>query len=722
MLSMNGYSVKKKLLSVFTLSCLMFSSIQADENASIKAVSTPIQPDKSNDAEGKSVTEENFNISKQLSGEDSIEGFNRTMFNANHFFIRWVFRPIGSCYGSIVPRPGIEAINRFTDNLEFVGRMLSCFCQAKFGGGGTELLRFLTNTTAGGAGFFEVADPWFGLKRQDEDFGKAFYCWGIGSGCYMFLPGPGPKNVRDTVGTVFDYAFDPKTYFYGGQSFTYLNLGTHGYATYERLALANFDTYEVLKDIGCARRRLKLTEWQPEPVQPGSNNITKKTDTANIQPQSTLTAEFKEQVIKLPGYNSQSPALDTLRVEMFDTQNDGQSLWVDLSWWNSDFPNDGSIRSVRVNENRRKMDYKIWTQPDNLNAPMVYIIPGLGSHCLSPTTCSMAEMLYNRGYSVVTLSSAMNWEFMESAATTLVPGYTPVDAEDVRNAIAAISKDLAENKSIVPGRKFVIGYSLGALHTLFIAQSEMSENRLGIDKFVAINTPVDLRYGMSRIDEYYNIWRDFGTPDEALNQGLDAMGKYMIIAKRRYPWDTDYINDKIKSNESIKAEKKPENDTSAPEFYHVNMSERQAKLLIGYSFKRSIQEVIVCIHHQRDLGILKTPYRWGNRTALYEELEDFTFDKYLNTFIIQYYSEKLNKRVTAEQLNNESGLHAISAKLASNQKVNLIHTMDDFLETDSDRIWLKNTFGNRIVFFEHGGHLGNLYLGKMHESICQALK
>jgi ABC-type transporter lipoprotein component MlaA len=718
---MNGYSVKKKLLSVLSLSCVLFCHIQADENASSKVVSTQIHPDKSNDADGKSVTEENFNISKQLSGEDSIEGFNRAMFNANHFFIRWVFRPIGSCYGSIVPRPGIEAINRFTDNLEFVGRMLSCFCQAKFGGGGTELLRFLTNTTAGGAGFFEVADPWFGLKRQDEDFGKAFYCWGIGSGCYMFLPGPGPKNVRDTVGTVFDYAFDPKTYFYGGQSFTYLNLGTHGYATYERLALANFDTYEVLKDIGCARRRLKLTEWQPEPVKPGSDISSKKT-TTSIQPQSIFSAEFKEQVIKLPGYNSQSPALDTLRVEMFDTQNDGQSLWVDLSWWNSDFPNYGSIRSVLVNGNRRKMDYKVWTQPDNLNAPMVFIIPGLGSHCLSPTACSMAEMLYNRGYSVVTLSSAMNWEFMESAATTLVPGYTPVDAEDVRNAIAAISKDLAENESIVPGRKFVIGYSLGALHTLFIAQSEMSDNRLGIDKFVAINTPVDLRYGMSRIDEYYNVWRDFGTPDEALNQGLDAMGKYMIIAKRRYPWDTDYINDKIKSNESIKAEKKPEKDTSAPDFYHVNMSERQAKLLIGYSFKRSIQEVIVCIHHQRDLGILKTPYSWGNRTPLYEELEDFTFDKYLNTFIIQYYSEKLNKRVTAEQLNNESGLRAIGAKIASNQKVNLIHTMDDFLETDSDRVWLKNTFGNRIVFFEHGGHLGNLYLGKMHESICQSLK
>ncbi|MHB9057184.1 MAG: MlaA family lipoprotein, partial [Paludibacteraceae bacterium] len=191
-----------------------------------------------------------LDFTEKLTGQDSIEGFNRSMYWTNHFFVRWVFRPIGSVYGSIVPRPGIDAINRFTDNLGFPVRMFSCFCQAKFGGGGTEFLRFLSNTTLGVAGFFEVADPWFGLRRQDDDFGKAFYCWGIGNGCYLFLPGAGPSNIRDGTGKIFDFAFDPKSYIYFGQTFTYLNLGTRQYADYERMSLANGDPYQLFKNLG----------------------------------------------------------------------------------------------------------------------------------------------------------------------------------------------------------------------------------------------------------------------------------------------------------------------------------------------------------------------------------------------------------------------------------------------------------------------------------------
>jgi hypothetical protein len=437
-------------------------------------------------------------------------------------------------------------------------------------------------------------------------------------------------------------------------------------------------------------------------------------------PISPLVNEFGKQVIRLPDYHSQGAALDTLRVEMFDVQNDDESLWVDLSWWNSDFINQGSIRSVCVNENRRKMDYKLWAQPDKPNAQLIFIIPGLGSHCLSQTAGAFAEVLFQRGYTVVTMSSSMNWEFMESAATTLVPGYTPVDAEDVRNAIAAISKDLAENEAIIPERKHILGYSLGALHTLFIAKTEKNDNKLGIDHYIAINPPVDLRYGMSKIDAYYSSWQVDKTAEQALEQGLDAMGKYMIIMKKRHPWKVNFElnNQDLKQNDKSA----PAVDGNAKNIYQIDMTEAQAKLLVGYSFKRSIQEVMVCIHHQKDLGILQTPYSWGGRTALYEELEEFTFEKYLNTFIIKHYSEVMKKTVTADELNKASSLRAVSADIAANPKIHLIHSLDDFLQSDDDRRWLKNTFGEQVVFFEHGGHLGNLYLAKMHETICEMLK
>ena len=669
-----------------------------------------------------------LDLSEKLTGQDSIEGFNRTMYSINHFFVRWVFRPVGSVYGSIIPRPGIDAINRFTDNLGFPVRMFSCFCEAKFSGGGIEFLRFLSNTTVGVAGFFEVADPWFGLRRQDDDFGKAFYCWGIGNGCYLFLPGAGPANVRDGVGKIFDYAFDPKSYIYFGQTFTYLNLGTRQYADYERMSLANYDPYQLFKDLGGIKRELTLTDWGPRQIKaaeaaaaakkteaPAAQKTADALSTPVKQATSPLLDKFGNDVIKLNNYDSQGAAIDTIRMVMFNMQKDEVSLWVDLSWWNSDFPNQGSVRSVKIYDDKPAMDYKVWYQ-DNKDAPLAIVIPGLGGHCTSTTAGAMAEVLYNHGYSVVAMSSGLNWEFMESASSVLVPGYTPVDAADVRNAAGKILEDLTVNKGLKPERKVMAGISMGALHTLFIAQMEMSCDKLGIDRYVAINPPVNLKYGLSELDKYYNTMHKWGDDQQQFEQMMNTAGKFMMMIKRKYPWK-DYTDCDSQNNAAIKDNKV----SPAENPYKVNMSENEARVLVGYSFKRTLDEIIVSIHHRQNLGILTTPYSWGNRTALYHELVDYSFSKYLNNFAIKYYSEKWQRQVTADELNSQSSLTAIGPQLAVNSRVRVIHTLNDFLESDTDRIWLRNTFADRIVFFEYGGHLGNLYLKKLHDVMLSML-
>jgi phospholipid-binding lipoprotein MlaA len=662
-----------------------------------------------------------LDLSEKLTGQDSIEGFNRTMYSVNHFFIRWIFRPVGSFYGSIVPRPGIDAINRFTDNIGFPVRMFSCFSEAKFGGGGIEFLRFLSNTTLGVAGFFEVAYPWFGLRRQDDDFGKAFYCWGIGSGCYLFGPGAGPLNIRDGGGKIFDYAFDPKSYIYFGQTFTYLNLGTRQYADYERMSLANCDPYQLFKDLGGIKRELTLTDWSPvsteaKPAAADEKAAPSRQKAVEMRqmPVSPLLSKFGDDVIRMDDYCSQGAAADTLRMTMFNMQKDEVSLWVDLSWWNSDFPNQGSVRSVKIHADKPAMDYKIWYQ-DKKDAPLAIVIPGLGGHCASATAGAMAEVLYDHGYSVVAMSSGLNWEFMESASSALAPGYTPIDAGDVRNAVSKILEDLTANKELKPERKVMVGLSMGALHTLFIAQMEMSEDQLGIDRYVAVNPPVNLKYGLNELDEYYNSIRKWGDDEQQFKRMMNAAGKFMLMIRRKYPWK-DYADNKASpGNATVNSPAECDNR------YKVSLDENEAMALVGYSFKRTLDEIIVSIHHRQNLDILATPYSWGNRTALYHELVGYSFNKYLDTFVIKYYSEKWRRQVTADELNCQSSLTAIGPQLSANSKVRVIHSLNDFLESDADRIWLKNTFAGRIVFFEYGGHLGNLYLKKLHDIMISML-
>ena len=147
---------------------------------------------------------------EELGGDDPIEPFNRSMFCVNDVFMQYLVWPVAWVYGSILPEQVIRRIDMASDNLAFPGRMVSCFLQAKFKYGGTEFLRFLTNSTVGIGGFFDPAEAWFGLRRRHENMGHAFAAWGIGPGCILVLPGSTATNPRDQVGLLFDSALDIK--------------------------------------------------------------------------------------------------------------------------------------------------------------------------------------------------------------------------------------------------------------------------------------------------------------------------------------------------------------------------------------------------------------------------------------------------------------------------------------------------------------------------------
>lgn len=194
----------------------------------------------------------------EVSISDPVEGFNRVMASFNYGLVMYVLRPVGIGYATVFPRCVINGFGNLTDNLEFLVRTFSCMLQAKFGAAGEESLRFLINTVLGVAGFFDVADEWFGLKNHDEDFGQAFASWGIGAGFFLVFPVQGPTSARDSVGLLFDYALDPKTYVYGAQWFAKLNKSSLYIQEYEKISEANEDGYTYVKDIWYLVRKVKV--------------------------------------------------------------------------------------------------------------------------------------------------------------------------------------------------------------------------------------------------------------------------------------------------------------------------------------------------------------------------------------------------------------------------------------------------------------------------------
>lgn len=134
---------------------------------------------------------------------DPFERVNRGVFKFNRVADRYVLRPVARSYRDYVPTPVRTGVNNFLSNLFYPTVIVNDLLQGKFAQGGRDLGRFLLNTTAGLAGFMDVATP-VGLPANDEDFGQTLGFWGLGEGVYLMLPLLGPSNGRDFFGRAAD--------------------------------------------------------------------------------------------------------------------------------------------------------------------------------------------------------------------------------------------------------------------------------------------------------------------------------------------------------------------------------------------------------------------------------------------------------------------------------------------------------------------------------------
>ncbi len=647
-------------------------------------------------------------ISSHMGGEDPIEGFNRSIFYVADFFFYWIYRPVGTVYGSIMPRPAVDSINNLTDNLEFPRRFLSCLLQAKFTGSGIELTRFLTNSTLGIAGLFDPARHWFGLRQQNEDFGQAFASWGIGPGCVLQLNTS--TNIRDAAGMIFDYAVDIKSYFYGGQAFTFLNRGLDTFPQYDAVRKSTFDSYQALKDYQLLVRYLQLNDWQPLPLRV---EVDEHGEVVGLSPREP---EPGEMIAKLPDFYPQSAPVDTLRVDWFRTPRD--EWWVYLSWFNRDFRGTAEIREVEVYPGSPLLSYRMWTVADHPEAPLVVILPGLGGNNDAMTAAALAQLCHRNGMAAVVVSNTMNWEFLESTAGA-PPGYTPDDAVKLRDALGAVLDDIRQQQRhgawLDPERVAIVGYSQGGLNALFLADMEMRDPYLGIDRYLAIDPPVDLMKALAKLDEYYRSLDDMGV-DKALALVAMNAGNYLYTSptpaelhRRGEDGSTPPAETPGGGNEKLRVDQVP-------------VERQAAQMLIGYSFKRTLEDMLVCMHHRHPVNGIATPYRWGDRQALYDELAAWSFQRYCTEVLLPYYSERRGKPVTLDELNAEAGLRAIEPALRHNPRLRVIHTADDFLLDREDREYLRRVLGDRLTVFEHGGHLGNLYREEVQNRVVEYFK
>jgi ABC-type transporter lipoprotein component MlaA/pimeloyl-ACP methyl ester carboxylesterase len=589
---------------------------------------------------------------------DPIEPFNRVMWGFNKALMTDVIRPTSRVYRFVVVKPIRTGIGNFGRNLTYPGRLINNLLQGKWHGARDESYRFVCNTTAGVVGFWDVGTRWH-IPKSDADFGQTFGQWGWKPQFFIMLPIFGPSNERDTIGLATDTAANPLLYIApydldAGNPLTYL--GPYTYFTY-------VDMYNNLSDSVGEYVRFSQAEMDPY---------------SEIQYAWTFARENKVANYQVKGKPDEA-SLETLESVFFTFKD-------------PEFPSHGTTRSVLIPATGRKLKFTYWLQPGSAN--VVYIVPGLGGHRLAQPSLALAELVYKNGFSAVVVSSPFNSEFMEHASTAALPAYLPVDGHDLHVALTEIDHRLHVLYPDRLGNKALMGYSMGALESLFIASTEPT-NQLPLiqfDRYVAINTPVRLLHGVAKMDEFYRA--PLAWPAAERSNNLE--------------------NIFLKVADMSKSTNTPQ--TSLP------FDAIESKFLIGMTFRFELRDIIYSSQRRNNQGVLHHPLWKFRREPAYQEILQYSFQDYFDKFATPYYSARGMTSSAAETIEKAGDLRSYDAGLRANPDIRVIVNQNDFLLEDEDLAWLHATFApEQLTVFQQGGHLGNLSNPTVQKAILVAL-
>lgn len=574
---------------------------------------------------------------------DPLEGWNRIASGFNEAALLGFIEPLTRVYRAGVPQEARDAIRRAGLNLLFPRNALANLAKGDADAAWWETRRFAINSTIGLAGLFDPAAT-MGLPSSDQDFGLTFGEWGWRPSKHLVVPLLGLSTVRDTAGYVPDTLTDPLFYLTSGyvRPFFTLNEQTGALPRYRQFVRTSPDPYMMARILWTVSRESRLLPPLP-PVQVDD-----------------------------------TPATQTLAA-------------LHLTCREPRFPRMTRERYAYIPATRRKLPYTFRLQP--VPAPIVYILPGLGAHRESDAPMALAELFFDRGYSVAIISSTFCEEFMDRAATVALPGHAVRDADDILGALAAVDEDLRWAFRGQLTHRALVGYSMGGFLALTMAARDVDAKpgELSFDRYIAVDTPVRLAHAMEQLDRYYNA--PLSLPPEQR---------------------ADHIRDTLRRGLQLLS------DLAAPG-EPARMSDAEARFLIGASYRLSLISTIFESQRRKNLGIVASRLDRLERGPAYNEITGFSFMEYAFAMVGPCFAARAGQPTDVEAVLARNDLRSFEAALRTNEKIRVFANRNDFLLGDEDVAWLESVFRGRIRVADQGGHMGGLFREDAQQALVDAL-
>ena len=195
---------------------------------------------------------------------DPLEGLNRQIYRFNFYADRYLLLPAVRTYQFLVPDYVEQRVSNFFDNLGEIHFFANAVLQLKGRKAVQTGARFLTNSTLGFAGLWDVATRW-GIRRQPEDFGQTLGYYGVGPGPYLVLPFFGPSSLRDTAGLGVDLmaisTIDPLNLRQSDYQYPYYvlnSIDTRKRMDFRYYGTGNPFEYELVRFMNTKKRELEI--------------------------------------------------------------------------------------------------------------------------------------------------------------------------------------------------------------------------------------------------------------------------------------------------------------------------------------------------------------------------------------------------------------------------------------------------------------------------------
>ena len=338
---------------------------------------------------------------------------------------------------------------------------------------------------------------------------------------------------------------------------------------------------------------------------------------------------------------------------------------------------------VPLLESKGKLRFRLYETEGE--APLIIMVPGLGSSAYTGSASYVAELLFAEGFHVLILPDPLNWNFALAASSSGFPGDHIADAVDMYRAMNAALRHVIDRQHVKVGKIGLMGFSEGALSAAFVDKLDAEQGNIRFATTLLVNPPVDPLFAIRQIDAMAQAGLGL-SPEQRTHVQAYAFGTVVRAFKEAYD-DPDYF---------VGWDRR------------LRMDSQQLRYLIGAAMFSEVGDMVYVIELAQHPGVLKTAVSKDFRSARLEEARSMGLLGYLERFLLPQL--RLNDpQMDLEKLDAATSLRAIGPALAKSQRVFLMHNRDDMLLAPGELDFLEKTFGDRATVYPRGGHLGNLW-------------